>query len=139
MGHPDLAPPNMMTGLPTEMTMKERKRHHSKKARKQSKKDSLGRRLGHHQMSLAASPMPTGPEFGTVGLSSDDDFLSSVTSGHSDLDTEDEQEGYFAFRSVGSLDSRAALNNIPKQSANFKTSNQNYVSLLLDERRTVST
>jgi len=110
MGHPDLAPPHMATGLPLEINMKERKRHHSKKARKQSKKDSLSRRLGHHQMALshaASAPalggMPTGPEFGTAGLSSDDDFgLSSVTSGggggHSDLDTEDEQEGHFAFR-----------------------------------------
>jgi len=109
MGHPDLAPPNMVTGLPTEMTMKERKRHHSKKARKQGKKDALGRRLQHSQLALHSPGL--GPEFGTAGMSSDDDFLSSVTSGgvgggHSDLDTEDEaaaaaaaaMEGPFAFR-----------------------------------------
>ena len=56
--------------------MKERKRHHSKKARKQGKKDALGRRLQHSQLALHSPGL--GPEFGTAGMSSDDDFLRYV-------------------------------------------------------------
>ena len=83
IGHPDLAPPNMVTGLATEMSTKERRRHHSNKKRKLAK-SSLKRAMLHP------------PEFGTAGLSSDDDFLSSVTS-HSDVE-DDEFEGIFGFR-----------------------------------------
>jgi len=106
IGHPDLAPPNMVTGLATEMSTKERRRHHSHKKRKHGKSSGAtstggGNKQKQYPMvsatpiNLLGSVLSNAPEFGT-SMSSDDDFLSSVTS-HSDLE-EDEFEGAFGFR-----------------------------------------